>query len=299
MEPCKYSNFIKDDRWKEGFHLFETVEGTPTTALCPNKEALEYSLMDNGYHGGITTNIYIMVSKCEGAECSTNETRKDEVIKNTLIRTNVYQPEQTLESHSSDIPLLYYMRETAPTALVEGQSRQIGISIDKHSYETQDNYAYIGTQGPSLEGEFYNVEEILTSTVPQARYNKNSYLQITLSLGRLEYKHERLLYSFLDVLADYGGVADIIIGFCYLFFGPYTELGFLFHAISNLYIVKTSTDGVVTAGTSTKPFKVLKGLENTSAEEDVKDRYLIKISNSDWFNLLFWKVFCCGCCPFN
>ena len=160
--------------------------------------------------------------------------------------------------------MIYYFKDLAYNSqFEEGKTRQVGIKLDKHTYETQDNYAYIGAGPATLEGEFYNAEEVTSGSVTSGEWTKNSYGMLYITTGKLKYTHERLLYSFLDVLADFGGVADILIGVASIFFGPFTEMSFFIDLLSNLFLVKTKDKEIVTPGTREKKFKTPVGLMGT------------------------------------
>lgn len=44
LEPCVYSTYLKDNRWKEAFERFEKPEGKPSFFMCPSAEAIEVDM---------------------------------------------------------------------------------------------------------------------------------------------------------------------------------------------------------------------------------------------------------------
>ena len=47
--------------------------------------------------------------------------------------------------------------------------------MNYNKYETYDNYFYLGVEGPSTEGEFHDVGEVLNGEVKPTKYNGNAY----------------------------------------------------------------------------------------------------------------------------
>ena len=64
-------------------------------------------------------------------------------------------------------------------------------------------------------------------------------MQTILILDATTYKYERIVYAFVDVIADLGGVMDIFLAIFALFFDPYTELAFNTDALSKFYSAKS------------------------------------------------------------
>jgi hypothetical protein len=111
----------------------------------------------------------------------------------------------------------------------------IELHINKNKYETHDSWFYTGVEKPDLENEFYNLHRILNEEVSPNVNNQNSLFTMYFSLSSVEYNYERIVYTFLDVVADLGGVLDLILALLCLFMDPYTELSFNTFALETFY----------------------------------------------------------------
>jgi hypothetical protein len=86
--------------------------------------------------------------------------------------------------------------------------------------------------------DFYNVHHI-----DKGEFNANintghELYKSQLELTPIVYKHERCVYTFFDVIADLGGVMEIILAVFAILIVPYTQLSFNVEAIQTFYQTK-------------------------------------------------------------
>lgn len=71
---------------------------------------------------------------------------------------------------------------------------------------------------------------------------KNSVIQTKIYRDNVEVVHERVVYSFLDLLGDLGGVTEIITLAFGIFLLPISEHSFYVAALKKMYMARTKDD---------------------------------------------------------
>ena len=73
---------------------------------------------------------------------------------------------------------------------------------------------------------------------------KNSVIQTKVYRDNVEISHERVIYSFLDLLGDLGGVTEIIMVVFGIFLFPISEHSFHTSALKRMFMAKTKDDNL-------------------------------------------------------
>ena len=91
----------------------------------------------------------------------------------------------------------------------------------------------------------------------RAGIRQKVFAQLQLNLSSETLVHERRIYSFVDFLADFGGVLQVLTVFFAMLIGPWASFQFDFKAIQRLYLVLTKEQDLFeeTEGMSQDAFK--------------------------------------------
>ena len=92
----------------------------------------------------------------------------------------------------------------------------------------------------SYSGTFFDKDRQESLVGPYDRDNRLLYTYVfTISSERI--KHERSVYTFMDLIGDLGGVHEIFVIFLSIFLGPVSEFSFITKILGKLYLAKTSS----------------------------------------------------------
>jgi hypothetical protein len=99
-------------------------------------------------------------------------------------------------------------------------------------------------------------------------------------LSGLKIKHDRIVYTFWEVLEAIGGMGELILWFFGLLVVPYTQLSFDFDAIEKFYTYVPHDK-----------------YDNSDCINEGGDTHKkIKLTNSDFCYAFMKELFGCGCC---
>ena len=81
---------------------------------------------------------------------------------------------------------------------------------------------------------------------------------IQINLSQTKKEHERKIYGFLDVLGDFGGVAEVLSRTAASFLGSISAHNFIIKSIAKLFFAKTNDPSIFPNKKSKKAQRKLK-----------------------------------------
>lgn len=117
LEPCVYSTYLKDNRWKEAFERFEKPEGKPSFFMCPSAEAIEVDMTSSNTVPRKVGDQYIEagfnIYKCSGDHCGP-AAGTTKAIEDYVVRMFLFEPVNQMQKHTDGPPFTYISK------LIEG-----------------------------------------------------------------------------------------------------------------------------------------------------------------------------------
>jgi hypothetical protein len=197
------------------------------------KPSNRYGLKGNFYNE-VFRYVNITLSMWNNSTYANNWKSREEIEAYTLYkRFNIIMMNRFFELDNFDMPVQEFLTQEMTYEMVSSILKSDYIYLKENKVKLMDNFFQYGDH---KEETFYSV----SSNKVDFGYNNYTYIQGFIGLDSETIEHKRTIYSFLDALAQIGGVYGVVGSSLAFVFGYYVDKMRDYWVIRNWYQIRTN-----------------------------------------------------------